>query len=536
MTQDQLSILLILAITVLMFVWGRWRYDMVLVGALITCVIVGHVAPEAAYAGFAHPAVVSVACVLILSKGLQATGAVDALAARVLPRNAGVGTGILALTTLVAVLSGFMNNVGALALAMPIGLQFARRKGVTPGTILMPLAFGSILGGTTTLIGTPPNLIVSGFRTEASGAPFGLFDFTPVGAVVALAGVVFIVLVGWRFVPKRRPEGVTQMSIGSYLTEVLVDASSPLIGQSIRDVEAALVGAEAQVLGVWRAGAEVGAHDPHTTVAADDHLVVEAEPRDLASVLPGTGLSIAASAHSNEPADTAALPIPGGNIIEIVVLHDSDLLGRTAGEIRFQERYSVNLLAISSRGRGEFRRLRLTRIEPGVVLVMHGTPEAIGALASSHGCVPLTARATHMPNRRLVLAAVLIMVAALAVAALGFMPASVSFAAAVVLYMAFDITPPRTAYAAVDWPVVVLLGAMIPVAGAMASTGAADVVAGVLQEHVARGSAVIGLIAIMAVTMLMTDTMNNAATAGRSASAASSSPPAIRPSSSVSSA
>jgi di/tricarboxylate transporter len=204
---DQILILSIAVATLALFLWGRWRHDMVALAALLACVFGGLVPARDAFTGFAHPAVITVACVLVLSQGLQSSGAVDALTRRLLPGKAGPTLSIAALTVLAAVLSAFMNNVGALALLMPVALQIAKRLELPPGRVLMPLAFGSILGGTTTLIGTPPNLIVSGFRAEHGASAFGMFDFSPVGLAVTGAGVLFVGLLGWRLVPARERAG-----------------------------------------------------------------------------------------------------------------------------------------------------------------------------------------------------------------------------------------------------------------------------------------------------------------------------------------
>ena len=215
MTQDQAVILAILAGTVAMFVWGRWRHDMVAVASLLACVLAGLVPNAAAFAGFGHPAVVTVACVLILSGGLQQSGAVDALARVALPQSAGALTTIAALTGLATVLSAFMNNVGALALLMPVAVQVAAKQNLPPGKVLMPLAFGSILGGMTTLIGTPPNLIVSGFRAETGAGSFAMFDFAPVGLAVAAVGLVFVVIFSRWLVPLRERAGAEGFETGA---------------------------------------------------------------------------------------------------------------------------------------------------------------------------------------------------------------------------------------------------------------------------------------------------------------------------------
>ena len=219
MTQAQLILFIVLAVTIAMFLWGRWRHDMIAMGALLACVLLGLVPGAEAFAGFGHPAVVTVACVLVLSAGLQSTGAVDVLAQRLLPSRGGPTLTIFALTALGAFLSAFMNNVGALALLMPLALQIAARQDLAPGKVLMPLAFGSILGGMTTMIGTPPNLIVAGFRQETGLGSFAMFDFTPVGLAVTLVGVLFIALLGWRLVPVRKQADSGSFDTGTYLTE-----------------------------------------------------------------------------------------------------------------------------------------------------------------------------------------------------------------------------------------------------------------------------------------------------------------------------
>ncbi len=228
MTQEQISILLILAATVAMFLWSRWRHDMVAGGALLACVVTGLIPPGEAFGGFGHPAVITVACVLVLSRGLQISGAVDALARAVLPAGAGLTLSMAALVGLGAALSGLMNNVGAMALLMPVAMKLARRLELPPGQVLMPLAFGTILGGMTTLIGTPSNLVVSSFRVQTGQGSFAMFDFMPVGLVVAVTGVIFLALAGWRMVPVRKQAGIEGFESGAYLTEVSVPEETRL--------------------------------------------------------------------------------------------------------------------------------------------------------------------------------------------------------------------------------------------------------------------------------------------------------------------
>ncbi|MCF8179678.1 MAG: SLC13 family permease, partial [Sulfuritalea sp.] len=292
MTGDQTVIVAILVATMTMFLWGRWRHDMVAMGAMLACVFTGLVPGKEAFAGFAHPAVVTVACVLILGYGLQITGAVAALTQRIIPSSAGPTASILALIGLAALLSGFINNVGALALLMPIALQMAAKQKLPAGRILMPLAFGSILGGMTTLIGTPPNLIVSGYRATTGRGTFAMFDFAPVGVAIAVVGVAFIGLIGWRMVPTRKPADRGSFESGTYLSEVRIVEGSKAANKSLREVDKLLDEVDAQIVGMVRREVRISAPGPGRILREGDILVIEVEPESLAAALSGLGLKL----------------------------------------------------------------------------------------------------------------------------------------------------------------------------------------------------------------------------------------------------
>jgi di/tricarboxylate transporter len=524
---EQIVILAILIATVALFVWGRWRHDMVALAALLACVVAGLVPSGEAFAGFGHPAVITVACVLVLSRALQTSGAVDVLVQRAMPSVTGPAATIAALTTLAAVLSAFMNNVGALALLMPVAIQLAARQGLAPGQVLMPMAFGSILGGMTTLIGTPPNLIVSGFRAQTGAGTFAMFDFTPVGIAVAAVGVVFVTLIGWRLVPKRQRAGAESFDTGAYLTEARVPDKGKAVGMTLREIEAALVEADAQVVGLIRDEARIPAPSAGRIVRAGDILIIEAEPKRLAAALSSLDLRLeedkpeqladedGAASTTARTADTSPRAIQSDDIVlmELTVLPDSMLVSRSALDIRLRTRYGINLLAISRQGRRSMERLRSMPLQAGDVLLMQGAPEVLVEFANNAGCVPLAERALRLPSNREAILATAIMAAAVAGAAFGLVPAAIAFAGGVLATMALRVVPPRRVYEAIDWPVIVLLAALIPVAGAIATTGAADLIAGFLIGSVARGHAIVALAVIMVLTMTLSDFMNNAATA-----------------------
>jgi di/tricarboxylate transporter len=553
MQNNQILILAILAVTVGMFLWGRWRHDMVAMGALLACVVTGLLPAREAFLGFGHPAVVSVACVLVLSRGLQLSGAVDVLARHALPKDAGTTLSLLALVGLGALLSGFMNNVGAMALLMPLAVQLARRLDIAPGQVLMPLAFGTILGGMTTLIGTPPNLIVSAFRAQSGTGGFGMFDFTPVGLAVAVAGVAFVALIGWRLVPVRKEAGLESFETGAYLTEARVVADSKSIGKPLRELDPVLDGVGAQVVGLTRDHMRVLAPSPGRRLREGDILVLVAEAESLSKLISELGLKLEEAvrppeldepAEDGEPEPEAAAAAAAGSktekthddkkskdkddddddddgdsasreiaLMELAVRPGSMLTGRSATDIQLRSRYGLNLLAVSRYGTRTLKRLRLMALKPGDLLLMQGPPETINEFATDTGCVPLAPRSLQIPSARKAWIASAIMVGSVGAAAFGLLPTAIAFALGVLASMALRTVPLRSVYDAIDWPVIVMLGALIPVAGVMDATGTADLIASLLLDNVAQGSPVGALVLVLLVTMFLSDMINNAATA-----------------------
>ena len=549
MTENQWILVAILAATVAMFSWAKWRHDMVAVGSLLACVLTGLVPAGSAFAGLGHPAVVTVACVLVLSQGLQNSGAVDALTRVLLPTKAGRLVSLSVLMGLGAFFSGFMNNVGAMALLMPVAINVALRLGLSPGQVLMPLAFATILGGMTTLIGTPPNLIVSGFRAQIGTGSFSMFDFTPVGLAVAVAGVLFVALVGWRLVPKRQQSGVEGFESGAYITEVRVHKGSKADGATLREIEAGLESLDAQIIGIVQREVRIIAANPGRKVHGGDILMIEAEAGALAEVLSILDLKLEESVEpeegvadedeaadakqpqpsekakkgaetasaSAEEADKAEASVPAKvsdvELVELVVLPGSQLAGRSARDILLRTRYGINLLAISREGHRSMKRLRSLALQSGDLLLMQGPVESINEFASDNACVPLAQRELRIPDKKKIWQASLIMLLAVIAAAFGLVPAAISFGLGVLLSMVFRTVPPRQVYESIDWSVVILLGALIPVASAMESTGTAEVLAHLMIDNIAQGHALIGLALILVVTMFLSDMMNNAATA-----------------------
>jgi di/tricarboxylate transporter len=379
---------------------------------------------------------------------------------------------------------------------------------------------------------------------------FSMFDFTPIGAAVAVAGVLFIATIGWRLVPARKHSGIEGFESGAYITEVRVGEGSKSAGKTLREIEAKLADIDAQIVGIVQGEVRLIAANPGRRVHTGDILMIEAEADSLTDVLSTLGLKLEEAVRQEEPVategaealepshadDAGARLAPASakngtpseeaepesdssartgdvTLMELAVLPGSPLAGRSASDISLRTRYGVNLLAISREGQRSMKRLRSIALQSGDLLLMQGPPESISEFASDNACVPLAQREFRIPSKRKIWEASLIMLFAIGGAAFGLLPAAVSFAIGVLASMVLRTVPPRQVYEAIDWPVIVLLGALIPVAGAMEATGMADLIAVFLIENVAQGHAIAGLTLILVVTMFLSDLMNNAATA-----------------------
>jgi di/tricarboxylate transporter len=361
MTLPQSAVFGILAAMLVLFLWNRIRYDLVALLGLLAATLAGLVPAQEAFAGFGHPAVVTVAAVLVLSRGLMSAGIVDALARQLTRVGDRPPAQVATLTGLVALSSGFMNNVGALALLMPVAIWMSRQSGRSPSLLLMPLAFGSLIGGLVTLIGTPPNIIIALFREETGKPAFGMFDFTPVGAGVALAGLLFISLFGWRLTPRRESESNPDdlFEIENYISEIVIPESSTFVGQTLfhltsameEETDAKVVGMvreenEATIVGMIRGERMIAAPSWYEVLEAGDTLMVEAAPEDLKSLIDEMGLELAGSGENIRK----TLDAGDVRLMEAVVAAESPLRRKTAAELYLRRIYNVNLLAIARQG------------------------------------------------------------------------------------------------------------------------------------------------------------------------------------------
>lgn len=511
MTTEQILISAILAIAMLMFGWGRWRYDLVAMSALIACVLFQLVEADKAFLGFGHPAVITVAAVLIISSALKNAGVVDEIASRISHLTETPIMHIAALTAVITVASAFMNNVGALALLLPIALSTCDERNRSPALILMPLAFGSLLGGMMTLIGTPPNIIIASIRAEHTGEAFGMFSFTPVGLPIAIIGGLFITFIGWRLIPKERLQNNTAnklFEVGQYLTEAKVPADSPLVGKTLGETD---VGdsASVEIIGVAGKRRFARAVRASYVIAEEDILIMRAEPDELREFLEKHSLELLSSAT---PAFVK--PNPQNEVmVEGVINNESALLGQGVEFIRKETGRTVALVGLARNGRPVTQRLRQQIFRAGDVLLLKGDTDTIDEQFRKLGMWPLASRPIDLNRTRRVTVASAIFAVAILLGIVGFTSLTTAFLLAIMAYVLFGILSPRQIYDDIDWPVIVLLAAMIPVGNALTTTGTTQLVADSLIDWTSGFPIPLVLALLLVVTMLLSDVINNAATA-----------------------
>jgi di/tricarboxylate transporter len=512
-TPEQALLFAILAGALVLFAWGRMRYDVVALLALLVSVVAGLVPADSAFDGFGHPAVITVAAILILTRALRTSALVSLISSGLSRLTAWPSLQILALCATCAVCSAFMNNVGALALLLPVALDLAGSAKRSPSTLLMPLSFASLLGGLITLIGTPPNIVIASLRARETGEAFGMFDFAPVGLTVALVGLVFVGLVGWRLLPQRLPAHPRTgdrplVEIEGYITEARVPAKSNFVGRRLLDIETLGQG-DVSIVALVRRKDRILAPSGFLRLQAEDILILEADPQALRRLVEKAGVELVGAGDVR----AESLRSERVALIEAVITPGSRLEGRTARSMRLHTRFNINLLAVSRQGERIYERLGQVRFQPGDVLLLQGEREAMPETCQSLGILPLAERGLEIARRGGSWVALGIFAGAVALTVSGVLPPHIAFAIAALGVILSGELRMRDVYESVDWPIIILLGAMIPVGQALETTGGSGIVAQPILElgQTAPAWLVVGL--LMLVTMLLSDVMNNAATA-----------------------
>jgi di/tricarboxylate transporter len=507
MTLDQGLAFAIVIFMMALFAWGRLRYDLVAVLALLAAIVAGIVPADKAFTGFSDDIVIIVASALVVSAAVARSGVVERMVRMLGPYLTTVTRQIVALVGSVTVLSGFVKNIGALAMLMPIAFQLARRTGTSPSSLLMPMSFGALLGGIVTLVGTSPNIIVARVREQILGEPFHMFDFTPVGAGIAVVGVLFLVF-GWRLLPQRKATASIDaaFNLEGYTTEITVPEDSPAAGITVKALED-LGEDEVEVITLLRGRSRRYEPAGNMVIKAGDILILQGEPSALERIVALEKLQLTREGKSHE-IDTPSDEI---GVTEAVITPDSPLVGGSVGQLKLFDRYAVNLLAVSRRGRRITHRLRATKLRAGDVIVLRGNlaamPETLGELK----CLPLAERDLNI-GRKASLLPVAVLAAAMALVAFNLVPVAIAFfGAAVVLLLAGSLSL-RDAYDAIEWPILIMLGALIPVSEALRTTGGTDLIAAWLSTAATPLPSIGALALLLAAAMAVTPFLNNAAT------------------------
>jgi di/tricarboxylate transporter len=506
MTTPQILSFTIIALMMVAFVWGRWRYDLVAAGALLAAVATGVVAPDQAFSGFSDDIVIIVGSALIVSAAVARSGIMEVAVQRLAPNVSTPRAQLILLVVIVTVLSAFIKNIGALAIMMPIAFQMARKSGVSPSIFLMPMSFGSLLGGLMTQIGTSPNIIVSKVRADLTGMPFTMFDFTPVGAALALVGVVFLALC-YKLLPARTRESRSMdqaIEIKNYTTEAHVPAASAAIGQTIGELQR-LGGGQAMIIGIIGASGRRRTPLPGAAIREGDVLLLEGDPEALDKIV-AQGKLVFSERREAE--------LSSGNVgnVEAVIGEHSSLIGRSVQQLTLFDNTGLNLLAVSRRDKRFTERLGEIRFQNGDVIVLQGDLDELPDLLRQWDCLPLVQRGLRLGSVRNGIVPLVILAAAMGSTALGLVPVPLAFFAAAVLMVLSRTIPLRDVYSHLDAPILIMLAALIPISDSLRTTGGTELIANWLSQT-ASGLPPFGALAlIMVAAMAVTPFLNNAAT------------------------
>ena len=506
-TPQYLSIALLVAMMA-MFVWGRFRYDITAMLALLAGLALGIVKPKEAFTGFSDDIVIIVGSALVISAAVQRSGMVERALALIAGRVTRIRTQLFVLTASVGVTSALVKNVGALAMLMPAAFQMAKKNKASPSVFLMPMSFASLLGGLMTLVGTSPNIIVSRVRQDMVGQPFRMFDYFPTGFGLLVIGLIFLRF-GYRLLPRDR-RGVPTMGealdIKDYVTEVTIGEGSPAIDETVDQFTDRHDG-DVTVTSVMRAGMRSQPR-PWMTLREGDTLILGGEPDVLERVIATNKFALAGS-ERDVPEDRKDDEI---GVIEAVIATNSPLIGRTASRMQLQRRLGINLIAVSREGERLTHRLGGTVLRAGDVVVLQGPLSLLPERLAELGALPLAERALRLGNSGRGVLPVAILAVAMIATATGYVPVAVAFFAAAALILAIGALPLAEAYASVEWPILIMLGALIPVSDTLRTTGASQIMATWLA-HVAASLPPWGAVALILVAaMAVTPFLNNAAT------------------------
>lgn len=512
---SQIIVFIVIGITLILFIDGRLRYDFVALLGLITLTITGVISPETSFLGFSHPAIITVASVLVISSALIKTGVIDKFVVLINKSTNKVPLRIMSLMILTSTLSAFMNNVGALALIMPIAITIAKDNNIDPSQLLMPVAFASLLGGMITGIGTPPNLIISTYRIQEGYEAFSFFSFAPVGITLAVSGIIFTVLIGWKLIPMRSSKNIENLfNLEDYLSELVVTQDCNMVGKTLKDfyIDYKI---ELNVLSIIRDGFKIISPGGNQQLLAGDILLVKAVTSELANIVNKTCL-VLKGAKTEKLKTEPYLKSAEIALVEVVLREDSPLVGRTALDLRLRNRYNVNLIAVSRKGISSVERLKSFKFSKGDVLLIQVPRSILQDTYSKLRCLPLAQRNMGMnidnsPQHGYM--ALGIFVTSIIASTIGILPVQISFALAAVLLVITRVITPKEFYEAIEWPTIVMLGSLFALGAGLQNSGASDTIAAQLMKISSFLNPSLMMVVLMIFTIGLTNLISSSATA-----------------------
>jgi di/tricarboxylate transporter len=510
MTTEQGFLFALFGAVFILLIWGRIRYDLVAFGALMIAVVAGYVKPDDAFSGFGHPAVVIIALVLIVSRGLLNSGAVEMISGVVLSSDRPLPLHIGIMSVVGAGLSAIINNVAALALLMSLDIEAAEKAKRAVALSLMPLSFATILGGMITLIGTPPNIVIAQYRERALGESYGMFDFAPVGLTVATVGILFVALIGWRLIPKRERAGNihSESDAGLFVAEAQVPEKSTSIGQRVKELYPLAAEHDITVLGLVRRGKRLAGFAGYEEIRKGDHLVLEGNPKSIEAFLGGAQLDFAGKEKHEIGLTSSSL-----NLIEVIVPEGSRINGRCSHDLKLLTRHGITLLGVSREGKRFRDRVRKLIIKSGDVLLLLGPEERLAEITNWLGVLPLADKKHAVIQRKKALLTIGLFLGAIALSVAGLVYLPIALAGCVIAFAAFKIVSGREVYESVEWKVIVLLASLIPLGLALEKSGGTKLIAELIVAQTEGWPHWAILTVLIMVTMTLSDFLNNVATA-----------------------
>lgn len=492
---------------IVMFAWGRFRYDVIAVVALSLGLLVGVVPYKRAFSGFTSDVVVIIACALVISAAISRSGVIEQVLQPLLSRLKTSAIQVPVLAGATALLSMATKNVGAVAILMPVAIRLSTATKTSRSALLMPMSFLSLLGGLVTLVGTSTNIIVSQVREDTLGKPFQMFDFAPVGLILTAIGLVFVSF-GWRLLPRDRQgdPDIGQAITAPYVTEAVLPPDWPSELATIADLKLSADGVKAAAL--IHDGLRKAAPRDDRRLAGGDTLVLEGAHESLNAVFTRTPLAHARAGKEVEK-DEAREEM---RTIEAVIQAGSVLAGASAGRLHLQQQYGVNLLAVSRSGARISERLGEMRLRPGDVLVLQAGEKALPAALQSLGVLPLIEREVQVGGATRRYLAVIILAVAMALVGLKILPVATAFFIAAVAMVATGALSMREAYLSLEGQVLILIGALTPLSEAVQSTGGTGLIANGLAGVLHGAPALLVLGALMLTAMACAPFLHNAPT------------------------